>query len=178
MRFKDFGTSERIVMSKDLVSVYTSIPSESETIKRLEQKNKKYLDSWKVPIDIDNSETKIYTVSDSGVIVGQVILFKFQVSEEGLKSCSISYWIDKNYTNLGITTTAVELVMGHAFEKLNVNEIDATIQPENLPSVRVIEKLKYKNRGLIGDQKLIKGRWQNLTVYTVIGELKDANVPV
>lgn len=175
MRFKDFGDVSTTVLSKDLVTVSSTLPAESEAIKRLEIKNKKYLDPWRIPMNMDTSSAKIMTVRYEGEIVGQVILFNFQLND-GLKSCSISYWIDAEHTNRNIGTTSVGLAIEYAFTHLGVHEVDATIQPENAPSIRVIEKLKYAHRDMLGEGRIIDGRWQNFTLYTVTRDTNHANL--
>lgn len=175
MRFKDFGETKISRYSKDLVSVSSTIPSESETIKRLELKNKSYLDPWRITTNMDSSSAKIFTVKFEDRIVGQVILFNFQTND-GLRSCSISYWIDEDFSGKGIATQAVQLTVDHAFNELGVHEVDATIQPENAPSIRVIEKLSYVHRDMLGEGKVVNGKWQNFTLYTVTQEVKDANI--
>lgn len=175
MRFKDFGEVSITTLCKDLVTVSSTTPAESQIIKELEAKNKKYLDPWRVPTSMDTNSAKIFSVKYNQEIVGQVILFNFQLNDN-LKTCSVSYWIDQNYENIGITTTAVELAISYGFETLGVHEVDAVIQPENTPSIRVIEKMKYAHRDMIGEGRVIDGRWQNYTLYTITRDLKNANV--
>lgn len=176
MRFKDFGSASHITLCSDSVSVSSTVPSESQKLKSIELRNKELLDPWRVPtLSGSSSSSKIFTVRNDEQIVGQVILFNFQL-HRGLKSCSISYWIDKNFFNQGIATKAVELVIEFAFSNLDVDEVDAVIQPENKASIRVIEKIKYDYRDMIGEGKIVNGRWQNYTLYTVTRNLKNANV--
>jgi RimJ/RimL family protein N-acetyltransferase len=170
MRFKDFGTPPIVELSNGPVLISTTTSEESKAIQILSQENKKFLDPWKTPMNTDSSETKIFTIRYEKEIVGQVILWNFQTNtydDLSVKSCSISYWLIQKYTNKGIGTAAVEIVCEHAFNELNVDEIDATVQPENEPSIRVIEKLKFSHRKTVGDYKVFQGRWQGYVVYTI-----------
>ena len=175
MRFKDFGVVEPTVLRNGLVSVSSTVSSESEQIKRLEFLNKEYLYPWRTSADKDDASSKIFTVRYAGRIAGQIILYNFQ-SNSGLKSCSISYWIDNELAGRNIGTSSVELVIDYAFSHLGIDEIDALIPPENKPSIRVIEKLKFKHRDMIGEGKVLDGRWQNYTLYTVTREVKNADI--
>lgn len=175
MRFKDFGTASLTVFSTGSVSVSSTVPSDSEALRRLELKNKEFLDPWRVPVNSGSSSSKIFTVRNAEQIVGQVILFNFQENNR-TKSCSISYWIDRDSFGQGIATAAVELIVEHAFRDLGVHEVDAVVQPENKASIRVIEKLRYDYRDMIGEGKIVNGRWQNYTLYTVTRNLKNANL--
>lgn len=173
MRFKDFGETEQLVsLSSGPVSVSTTLPSESEAIKKLERSNADYLFPWRLPNGFESSSSKTFTIRYNSEIAGQIILFNFQL-HDGLRSCSISYWVSEHLANRHIATTSVELVVTYAFSSCSVDEVDATIQPENTPSIKVIENLKYHHRSIHGEGMKIGNRWQNFTVYTVTKDLKD-----
>jgi RimJ/RimL family protein N-acetyltransferase len=176
MRFKDFGTPPIVELSNGSVLISTTTSEESKAIQILSQENKKFLDPWKTPMNTDSSETKIFTIKYEKEIVGQVILWNFQKNmfdDFSVKSCSVSYWLIQKYTNKGIATVAVEMICEYAFNNFDVDEIDATIQPENKPSIRVIEKLKFPHRKTVGDYKIFQGRWQGYVVYTIMKEPHD-----
>ena len=44
--------------------------------------------------------------------------------EEESKKCSVSYWVDEFCSKRGITTTALKLVISHAFAVLNLNTVE------------------------------------------------------
>ena len=165
MRHRDFGQPVGISYSSGDVTISTTFPEESRSLRQLQEENKKFLDPWRTSYKTDSPEAKILTIRYKQNIVGQIILWNFK--QESVKSCSISYWVVENFTNKGVATSAVELACGYAFNELGVDEIDATIQPENSASIRVIEKLKFPHRKMIGEQKFIEGRWQGFVVYTV-----------
>lgn len=168
MRHKDFGQPVGVDVSDGLVRISTTFPEDSKVIQKINEENKDFLDPWRTPMNTDSSETKILSIRYKEEIVGQVILWNFQ--KEELKSCSISYWVAENFNKKGIGTAAVNLTCQYAFEELQVEEIDAVVQPENSASIRLIEKLKFSHRKTIGDYKVFQGRWQGYTVYTITRE--------
>lgn len=173
MRHKDFGQPTGVLLTSTEVTISTTFPEDSPVIERLRRDNKTFLDPWKTPMDSDSSEAKIFSIKFKNKIVGQIILWDFQ--EKQIKSCSISYWVVQEFCGRGIGTTAVELACQYAFDELGVDEVDATIQPENTASILVIEKLKFPHRKMVGEQKFFRGRWQGYVVYTVLKE-SDADV--
>jgi len=69
MRFKDFGEPEIVkLLSKDVL-VSTTTPKDSLEIKILDRDNKDFLEPWRVPINTDSSETKIFTIKHKNVTV-------------------------------------------------------------------------------------------------------------
>ncbi len=142
MRFKDFGDEPQYVkLSDGLVSVSPTRLSESKQLLALEEKNKDELRKWGEHPEKINSEHHIFTVCYDSNIVGQIILWDFE--HKNGTTCSISYWIDADYQRKGITSTAVRLVANHAFSQLEVDTIEAHIQPENEPSKQLAIKLGF-----------------------------------
>lgn len=166
MRFKDFGTPEvRPDIVDGLVSVSTTNISDSDAIRSLEVKNREHLAPWLTFSNNGDSESRMFTVRYEDTIVGQIILWDFK--REKVHSCSVSYWIDRDYMNKGITTSALDMVIGYAFDTLEIDEVDASIQIQNEPSRRVMEKIKYPSRFMVGDSKYAKGMWQTIILYTI-----------
>ncbi len=56
----------------------------------------------------------------------------------------IGYWLGEAHWSKGIATEAVRLVTPHAFEKLAVQRIQATVRESNPASARVLEKAGYR----------------------------------
>jgi ribosomal-protein-alanine N-acetyltransferase len=168
MRHRDFGQPTGVKLVVEDVCVSTTFPEDSKVVQKIQKENKSFLDPWRIPMNTDSSETKILSIRYKDQIVGQIILWNFQ--EKYVKSCSISYWVIKEFTNMGVGTSAVNLVCEYAFNELGVDEIDATIQPENTPSIKLIEKLKFPHRKTIGEYEVFQGRWQGYTVYTIMKE--------
>jgi RimJ/RimL family protein N-acetyltransferase len=141
MRFRDFGCEAPFVSldDKDVV-VSTSLSNTQSDLQVSRHFNKSHIDPWvTLPSADSTSEIHFFTVWKSYAIVGEIILWGFSNN-----SCFISYWIDRNYTNKGIGARAVSLTSEHCFEVLDLDRIYAAIQKENLPSVRLAEKVGFK----------------------------------
>jgi ribosomal-protein-alanine N-acetyltransferase len=142
MRFKDFDTKDAIVrLSDGLVSVSTTAYNDTFAIQELKTRNRNYLSRWETRDNSSSPESKIFSVYYKDKLVGQIILYEFNGEES--KKCNASYWVDEFCSNRGITTTALKLVISHAFTVLDVDVIEAAIQSENLASIRVAEKLGF-----------------------------------
>jgi ribosomal-protein-alanine N-acetyltransferase len=142
MRFKDFDTTDAIVrLSDGLVSVSTTAYTDTFAVRELKSRNRNYLSRWETRDNSSSPESKIFSVYYKEKLVGQIILYEF--SGEESKKCNVSYWIDEFCSKRGITTTALKLVMSHAFAVLNLDAVEAAIQSENLASIRVAEKVGF-----------------------------------
>ena len=142
MRYKDFDTTDAIIhLSDGLVSVSTTSYTDTFVVQELKNRNRNYLARWETKDNSSSKESKVFSVSYKNNLVGQIILYDFINGES--KKCSVSYWIDEFCAKRGITTTALKLVISHAFIVLDVDVVEAAIQSENLASIRVSEKVGF-----------------------------------
>lgn len=142
MRFKDFGCESPFVkIYKGDVSVRTTTYDDLEPISKLRTKNSEHLSPWTSMPDVpsETEEGYAFTIRNKEEIVGEVVLWYFTY-----KSCFISYWVDEDHNNQNIGSTAVAMVTLYAFENYNVDSIKASIQPSNLSSIRLVEKIGFK----------------------------------
>jgi ribosomal-protein-alanine N-acetyltransferase len=80
----------------------------------------------------------------------------------------IAYAISRDYWGKGLMTEAVKEVIKFGFEKMNLNRIQAMCIPENIGSYRVMEKVGMKYEGLIREYMYIKGKFQDLKLYSIL----------
>lgn len=67
-------------------------------------------------------------------------------------SAEIGFDLAKNFWGKGYMSEAVNAVVGFGFETMTLDVIDATVEPENSKSLRLLEKL-----GFMREQELQKG---------------------
>jgi RimJ/RimL family protein N-acetyltransferase len=169
MRFKDFGEIDKSIrLSDNLVSVSTTSMHDSAQINYLMTTNKAHLEPWKTTEPpTESPENYFLTVKYKHVTVGQVVLWRFKSNP---KSCSISYWIGLEFCGRGLATAAVNLVTTYAFKELGVEFIEAKIHEDNIPSVRVAEKAKFKKSQSLSNQLLASSEALKQGIYTLIKE--------
>ncbi len=86
-----------------------------------------------------------FMIAYGGRLVGQVNASN--VVRGVLRSCSIGYWIDAAVAGRGITPTAVALLVDHCFAAAGLHRVQIDIRPENVASLRVVEKLGLRQEG-------------------------------
>ena len=80
----------------------------------------------------------------------------------------IAYALSRDYWGKGIMTEAVKEAIKFGFEKMNLNRIYAFSFPENVGSYTVMEKVGMKYEGLIREYMYIKGKFQDLKLYSIL----------
>jgi len=94
---------------------------------------------------------------DDGRIVGQVGLS--EIIRGALQQAFVGYWIGEAYAGRGFMTRGVRLVVRHAFEELGLHRLEANVQPNNAPSIRVLEKSGFRREGFSPRYLQIAGAW-------------------
>ena len=115
-----------------------------------------------------------FAVDYRGHLVGQVTVSSITLGS--LRSASIGYWVSQHVAGHGVIPTAVALVTDHCFGVLGLHRVEVNIRPENGPSLRVVDKLGFRDEGLRARYLHIGGRWCDhrtfaLTVEDVPGGL-------
>ncbi len=72
---------------------------------------------------------------------------------------TLGYWVDQNHAGRGVAPTAVALATDYCFISLGLHRMEVNIRPENRASLRVVEKLGFRNEGLRSNYLHINGRW-------------------
>ncbi len=62
-------------------------------------------------------------------------------------SATLGYWMGQPYAGKGIMSGAVPAICRHAFDRLALERIEAACLPENLGSIRVLEKAGFRREG-------------------------------
>jgi ribosomal-protein-alanine N-acetyltransferase len=86
------------------------------------------------------------------------------------RTAEVGYWIDQRFAGLGITPTALAMGADHCFRELGLHRLEAGIQPENAASLRVVEKLRFRNEGIRVRLVRINGAWRDHICYAITAE--------
>ncbi len=78
---------------------------------------------------------------------------------------TLGYWIGAPFARQGYMREAIEAVVHHAFDVLDLSRIEAACLPENAASRGVLEKTGFKYEGVAQAYLQINGRWRNHVLY-------------
>lgn len=92
------------------------------------------------------AKKETYAVVKDGIPIGCVgLLFHPDTNHWwGEGAVELGYWIAEEYWGNGYATEASKMLIKHAFDYLNINEIYASYRIENTKSKRVLEKLGFE----------------------------------
>ena len=77
----------------------------------------------------------------------------------------LGYWLDEDQQGQGYMAEAARLVIRYAFEDLKLRRINAACLPDNARSVRLLEKLSFKEEGFAKAYLQIDGQWRDHKLF-------------
>jgi ribosomal-protein-alanine N-acetyltransferase len=87
-----------------------------------------------------------FVIEIQGRLVGQMHLFG--ITWGSLRSACAGYWVAESVAGQGIMPIALAAACDHAFIGLGLHRVEVNIRPENTASLRVVEKLGFRDEGL------------------------------
>jgi ribosomal-protein-alanine N-acetyltransferase len=117
---------------------------------------------------MDNNTCLPFVIEENGEIVGQLNVANILFGS--VSSCVIGYWVAPEVAGKGITPTAVALVCDYLFNVVGIHRIEIDIRPENLASLRVVEKLGFRYEGLKERYIHINGAWRDHYIFALTHE--------
>ena len=115
-----------------------------------------------------------FAIRVEGRLAGQVTIDN--VVRGALRSGYLGYWVDRSVAGRGMASLAVALVCDHAFGPVGLHRVQADIRPENLPSQRLVERLGFRQEGLLRRYLDIDGDWRDHLSYALLAEDLPAGV--
>ncbi len=80
----------------------------------------------------------------------------------------VGYVLARQYWGKGYVSEALNAVLAFGFSRMALNRIEAKCVPENLGSIRVLEKAGMRCEGLLRDYEFVKGAYQDLNLYSIL----------
>ncbi len=100
-----------------------------------------------------------FVITYDDLLVGQVTVGG--ITWGSLWSAHIGYWVDSRVAGQGVVPTAVALAGDHAFRVVGLHRLEINVRPENTASLRVVEKLGFRDEGIRRRFLHIAGDWRD-----------------
>jgi ribosomal-protein-alanine N-acetyltransferase len=117
-----------------------------------------------------------FVIEYKGETVGQITVS--DIGGGALRSASIGYWISQHVAGRGITPVAVALAIDYCLYGLQLHRVEICVRPENVASLRVVEKLGLRFEGRRARYIHIAGQWCDHDCFAVTAEEVDASMLV
>lgn len=171
----------RLVRMKDSKTMERLILSNREWLRPWEATNPEGPNSFDIRGQIrmllrqmDDNACLPFVIEENGIIVGQLNVANILFGS--VSSCVIGYWVVPEVAGRQITPTAVALVSDYLFNTVGIHRIEIDIRPENVSSLRVVEKLGFRYEGLKERFIHINGAWRDHYVFALTREEVESGV--
>ena len=85
-------------------------------------------------------------------------------------SCSVGYWVGKDFARQGLMGDALDAMMPFVFKKLALHRIEAACLPTNLASEGLLRKLGFQREGYARRYLRINGEWQDHLLFALLAD--------
>lgn len=75
---------------------------------------------------------------------------------------------DKKYWGKGVATEVITALVKHAFEHLNIFRINAEVEEGNIPMIKTLEKVGFKQDGLFESARVKNGKRINVYHFGIV----------
>jgi RimJ/RimL family protein N-acetyltransferase len=103
----------------------------------------------------------------SALAIGSCLLFKH---DEASARAELGYVLARSHWGGGVMHEALTALIGHAFIHMALRRLEAEIDPRNVASARLLERLGFVQEGLLRQRWMTKGELTDSALY---GLLRD-----
>lgn len=104
---------------------------------------------------------------ESRRVVGTCLLFRF---EQSSARAEVGYVLAREYWGAGYMLEAMKAFVVFAFEQLGMRRLEAEIDPRNVSSARLLERLGFVREGLLRQRWAMKGEVTDSGFYGLLHE--------
>lgn len=104
-------------------------------------------------------EAMPWAITYEGTLAGQLNVSN--IIWGSARMATVGYWVDGALAGRGIVPTALALAADYCFFTVGLHRLEVNIRPENRSSLRVVEKLGFREEGVRERLLHIDGAWRD-----------------
>ncbi|MCO4755253.1 MAG: GNAT family N-acetyltransferase [Bacteriovoracaceae bacterium] len=113
----------------------------------------------------ENRETYSFFVFENNEIVGELILSKLEPTP--FLSCELGYRVYNNHWGKGLGSKIAKAGVDYAFKDLELHRVEALIEVDNKPSIKIAEKAGLRVEGISEKRIFSEGQWRDMQVRAI-----------
>ena len=122
---------------------------------------KNILDDWRT----DSGLRWGIIYKPEGSLVGTCGIYEW---DHPSRRAEIGYDLEPTYWGRGIMTEAVKAMIRHGFTEMGLNRIQAIIDYANDRSMRLVERLGFKQEGVLRQRSYFNGEFRNDIIFCLL----------
>lgn len=104
---------------------------------------------------------------DTNEYIGKISLF--QISEQNRRA-ELGYLLGRKHWGKGYMTEALVAVLAQAFNVMQLHRIEVDTDPDNTPSLALLDKFGFVREGLFQDRWFVHGKWHDSVMLALLAE--------
>jgi ribosomal-protein-alanine N-acetyltransferase len=117
---------------------------------------------------LDDESGIPFVIEVDGVITGQLNVANIMYGS--VSSAVLGYWISPEFAGKGVTPVCVALATDYLMNQQGLHRVEIDVRPENVASLRVVEKLGFRYEGIKQRYIHINGDWRDHYVFALTKE--------
>jgi RimJ/RimL family protein N-acetyltransferase len=101
----------------------------------------------------------------TGELIGNVSLHRFV---DASRRCEMGYALARAHWGGGYVSEALRALLAYGFTALDLNRIEADVDPRNGASARVLEKLGFRKEGYMPERWIVQGEPADTVYYGLL----------
>lgn len=110
--------------------------------------------------------------ASSRKMIGTCALLRMDLSN---RRAEVGYLLHRAFWRKGIMSEALQRVIQYAFEELKLHRLEADTDPDNLSSIKLLERFGFQREGLFKDRWIVGGKWSDSLMLGLISQLDPEN---
>jgi [ribosomal protein S5]-alanine N-acetyltransferase len=102
---------------------------------------------------------------DSNTVIGTTTLFNLNLDNG---RAELGYAMSHAHWGKGYMNEALNALVSHAFEVMDLRRLEADVDPRNTASIRVLEKLGFQREGFLRERWHVNGEIQDAFFYGLL----------
>ncbi len=98
-------------------------------------------------------------------MIGRIQLGAYNAADA---RADLGYAYNRRYWGKGYATEAAQAVLKIGFESLKLHRVGAKVLPDNVGSIRVLEKLGFQREGVVRQAYSLRGPYEDLLCYSIL----------
>lgn len=113
-------------------------------------------------------------VAATGQLAGQAALHHFDRQN---RRCEVGYALGRAHWGKGYLAEALGAMLDYGFASLELNRVEADIDPRNAASARALERLAFRHEGLLRERWIVGGEVCDTDFYGLLRSDWEARRP-
>ena len=95
-------------------------------------------------------------------------IMNYHHREPAAKRLEVGYALARSYWGQGYMAEAMHGFLQYCFDELATHRVEALVDHRNLGSIRLTEKLGFRNEGLLRDRICVAGEYRSLLLFALL----------